>query len=223
MSIRSVIEIRYAQIRSLDLSNGEGVGVALFVQGCHFHCKNCFNPETWDFYGGKEWTEETKERFLELVDRPYIKRVSLLGGECLAEENLDDVLDLVTEVNKRYNTTQDTVHINNKNNNILNENANKIRLSSPKKSIWLYTGYTICFREQLNKMVLSAKTDDYHLDAAIPTVIREKILEECDIVVDGNYIDSQRDITLPYRGSSNQRLINIQQSLQKGKIVLWKI
>lgn len=60
MNIRSVIEIRYAQIRNLDLSNGEGVGVALFVQGCHFHCHNCFNPETWDFNGGKEWMEEVK-------------------------------------------------------------------------------------------------------------------------------------------------------------------
>lgn len=68
-----MIEIRYAQIRSLDLSNGEGVGIALFVQGCHFHCPNCFNPETWDYNGGKEWTEEVKNKFLELVDRPYIK------------------------------------------------------------------------------------------------------------------------------------------------------
>ena len=63
-NIRRVIEIRYAQIRSLDLSNGEGVGVALFVQGCHFHCENCFNPETWDFDGGKEWTDETKDKFM---------------------------------------------------------------------------------------------------------------------------------------------------------------
>lgn len=142
MNIRRVIEIRYAQIRSLDLSNGEGVGVALFVQGCHFHCKNCFNPETWDFSGGKEWTSETKEKFLELVDRPYIKRVSLLGGECLAEENLNDVLDLVTEINKRYNTTQDTVYVKDKNNNILTRIDHEIRLSCPQKSIWLYTGFT---------------------------------------------------------------------------------
>ena len=95
--------MRYASIRELDISNGEGVGVALFVQGCHFHCYNCFNSETWDFNGGKEWTPEVKEKFLELIDRPYIKRVSILGGEPLADENLDGVLDLVTEINKRYN------------------------------------------------------------------------------------------------------------------------
>ena len=65
--------MRYASIRSLDISNGEGVGVSLFVQGCPFHCKNCFNSETWDFNGGKEWTEKTKNKFMELINRPYIK------------------------------------------------------------------------------------------------------------------------------------------------------
>ena len=56
--------MRYASIRSMDISNGEGVGVALFVQGCHFHCYSCFNQETWDFNGGKEWTEDTKNKFI---------------------------------------------------------------------------------------------------------------------------------------------------------------
>ena len=177
----------------MDISNGEGVGIVLFVQGCRLHCHNCFNPETWDFNGGKEWTEEVKNKFLELANRPYIKRISILGGEPLAEENLDDILDLV----------------------------NRIRLSYPQKSIWLYTGYKVYFTECCNKKVLSAKTDDYTLDAAIPTALREEILKRCDVVVDGRYIDSERDITLPYRGSKNQRLIDIQKSLQKGEIVLW--
>ena len=105
--------MRYAQIRSMDISNGEGVGVSLFVQGCPFHCKNCFNSETWDFNGGKEWTEKTKNKFMELIDRPYIKRVSFLGGECLADQNLDEVLKLVKQ----------------------------IRISFPEKTIWLYTGF----------------------------------------------------------------------------------
>lgn len=207
----------------MDISNGEGIGVALFVQGCHFKCKGCFNPETWDFSGGKEWTEEIKEKFLELVDRPYIKRVSLLGGECLAEENLDNVLDLVTEINKRYNTTQDRVYATDKNNNILTGFPHEIRLSSPQKSIWLYTGYTIYFADDCNKKVLSAKTDNYQLYAVIPTVFREKILEQCDIVIDGRYVENQRDITLPYRGSKNQHIIDVKQSLQKGEMVLWDV
>lgn len=191
MSIRSVIEIRYAQIRSLDLSNGEGVGVALFVQGCHFHCLNCFNPETWDFNGGKEWTEEAKEKFLKLVDRPYIKRISILGGEPLAEENLDGVLDLV----------------------------NRIRLSSPQKSIWLYSGYTWknIWTCGIHGTDLYGKPRNSY---SILQIRRQEIVKQCNVLVDGQYIDSQRDITLPYRGSKNQKLIDIQQSLHKGEIIL---
>lgn len=86
--------MRYAQIRKLDVSNGTGVGISLFVQGCHFHCFNCFNQETWNFDGGKEWTPDVEKRFLELANRPYIKRVSILGGEPLADENVDTVIDL---------------------------------------------------------------------------------------------------------------------------------
>ncbi len=186
-----MIEIRYAQIRSLDLSNGEGVGVALFVQGCHFHCKNCFNPETWDFDGGKEWTEEVKNKFITLANKSYIKRISILGGEPLAEENLDDVLDLV----------------------------NKIRLSRTKKSIWLYSGYEWkhIFDTQWH---YHSKTQE---KLSIGRWRRQQIISKCDVLVDGQYIESQRDITLPYRGSSNQSLIDIQQSLQKGEIILWQV
>lgn len=190
MSIRSVIEIRYAQIRSLDLSNGDGVGIALFVQGCHFHCPNCFNPGTWDFDGGKEWTEEVKNKFLELANRPYIKRISILGGEPLAEENLDDVLDLV----------------------------NRIHLSRHKKSIWLYTGYTW-------EEIIGVKHENQFEDLGngyCRLTKKASVMMNCDVLVDGKYINSQRDITLPYRGSKNQRLIDIQKSLQKGEVVLWK-
>ena len=87
--------MRYASIRSMDISNGEGVGISLFVQGCHFHCKNCFNKDTWDFNGGKEWTQDTEDKLIELANKPYIKRLSILGGEPLADENLDGVLHLV--------------------------------------------------------------------------------------------------------------------------------
>ena len=190
MSIRRVINIRYAQIRSLDLSNGEGIGVALFVQGCRFRCPNCFNSETWDFNGGKEWTQEVKNKFLELVNRLYIKRISILGGEPLSEENLDDILNLV----------------------------NEIRLSLPQKSIWLYTGYEWEHIFDLGW--------HYHPQTQEKLSIgrwrRQQIISQCDVLIDGRYIDSQRDITLPWRGSSNQRVINIKESLQKGEIVLWE-
>lgn len=203
-----MIEIRYAQIRSLDLSNGEGVGVALFVQGCHFHCSNCFNPETWDFNSGKEWTEEVKNKFLKLANRPYIKRISILGGEPLAEENLDGVLDLV----------------------------NEFRLSCPQKSIWLYTGYTISTCKYFDDIIFTFHPSYYHFNPlnGKPIKVDDKayfikqdrkrieIINNIDVLIDGKYVESQRDITIPWAGSSNQRVIRIQESLQKGKVVLWQ-
>lgn len=184
--------MRYAQIRSMDISNGEGVGVSLFVQGCPFHCKNCFNSDTWDFNGGKKWTEKTKNKFMELIDRPYIKRVSFLGGECLAEQNLDEVLKLVQE----------------------------IRISFPEKTIWLYTGF--CWNDimcsfaglQADYVVLDKKDIEAWEK-------RREIISNVDVLVDGEYIDEQRDITLKWRGSSNQRVISVVDSLAQGKIVLY--
>lgn len=184
--------MRYASIRSLDISNGEGVGVSLFVQGCPFHCKNCFNSDTWDFNGGKEWTEETKNKFMELINRPYIKRVSFLGGECLAEQNLDGVLDLIKE----------------------------IRISFPEKTIWLYTGF--CCNDimcsfaglQADCVVLDKKDIEAWEK-------RRKIISNIDVLVDGEYIDEQKDLTLKWMGSKNQHVIDVKQSIAQNKMVLY--
>ena len=176
--------MRFASMRNLDISNGEGVGVSLFVQGCDRHCFNCFNPDTWDFNGGKEWTEETKNKFIKLIDRPYINRISVLGGEPLAEQNLDEVLSLIKE----------------------------IRISFPDKTIWLYTGYT--WENLINV--------NYPLDSEWENrILRKSIIELCDVLVDGEYIDEQRDITLKWCGSSNQRVIDVEQSLAQNKVVLY--
>ena len=180
-----MINIRYAQIRECDVSNGEGVGVALFVQGCNFHCYNCFNKDTWDFNGGKEWTPEVEDKFIELARRPYIRRISILGGEPLADENLDGVLNLV----------------------------NKIRLSFPNKSIWLYSGYN--YQKVVRQLANLATQDNYNMYK------RQKIIKQCDVMVDGRYIDSQRDITLKWRGSDNQRVIDIRKSLEQNKVILY--
>lgn len=184
--------MKYAQIRSMDISNGEGVGVSLFVQGCPFHCKNCFNSETWDFNGGKEWTEKTKNKFMELIDRPYIKRVSFLGGECLAEQNLDEVLKLTKQ----------------------------IRISFPEKTIWLYTGF--CWNDIMCSFA-GLQADCVVLDKKDIEVWkkRKKIISNVDVLVDGEYIDEQKDLTLKFRGSKNQRVIDVKQSLDQNKVVLY--
>lgn len=198
--------MRFASMRALDISNGENIGVSLFVQGCPFHCYNCFNPDTWNFNGGKEWTEETKKQFLKLIDRPYIKRVSLLGGECLAEQNLDDVLSLIKE----------------------------IRISFPEKTIWLYTGYKIFIdypeSHRQHKCIISTKPNaltniiydnNLFLKKKNEDKKRREIISLCNVVVDGEYIDEQRNLSKKWAGSDNQRVIDVTQSLAQGKVVLY--
>lgn len=161
--------MKFANIRQMDISNGEGIGVALFVQGCHFHCFNCFNPSTWDFNNGQKWNTDTYNIFLKAVKQSFIQRVSFLGGEPLCPENRDEVTAL----------------------------SKSIKALLPTKTQWLYTGYKW---EEIKDL---------------------PIMEYLDVIVDGQYEDDKRDITLKWRGSSNQRVINVQESLKQNKVVLW--
>lgn len=180
--------MRYASIRKMDISNGESIGASLFVQGCHFHCKNCFNRETWDFTGGKEWTVNIKEKFLKLVGEEYVKRISVLGGEPLADENLEDIFDLI----------------------------NEIRLSYPEKTIWLYTGYT------WEQIVYPVITDDFNPERDEFLKMRQDIVKNCDVLVDGRYEEDKRDVTYHWAGSTNQRVIDVQKTLEQGEVILWE-
>ena len=166
--------MRYASIRSMDISNGEGVGVSLFVQGCHFHCKNCFNQDTWDFSGGKEWNREIEDEFMKLVSRPYIKRVSLLGGEPLADENVLDIMRLI----------------------------NRIKTECPDKKIWCYTGYTW---EQIFPVV------NPYLNLTQAEMTRQNVVKNCDILVDGRFVEEEKDLSLEFRGSKNQKIIDVKE------------
>lgn len=167
------MKIKYAQIRKMDISNGEGIGVSLFTQGCTFHCKNCFNQETWDYNKGKEWTEETENMFLKSINNPYITRVSFLGGDPLYYENSDEIINLCNKIKKIYSD----------------------------KKIWLYSGY---------------KFEDI-----ISDIQRKNILKYIDILVDGQFVDELKDLNLKFKGSSNQRIIDIKKSLEQDKIILY--
>lgn len=156
----------------MDISNGRGIGVSLFVQGCRAHCKNCFNSETWCFDGGKEWTEETKQTFLDLASKPYVVRISILGGEPFEPENLDSVIDLLKTIKEMY----------------------------PDKEVWVYTGHDF-------DHVLKSKES-----FALPYI---------DVLVDGRFIEELKDITLKWRGSSNQHIIDVQKTLASNDIVLY--
>lgn len=120
----------------MDISNGIGIGISIFIQGCHFHCKNCFNKSTWDFNSGYEWTEEKENNFIKLADKDYIKRISILGGEPLADENVIDVHKLIIKIRNTYKFD---------------------------KQIWLYTGYD--YDKIINKYIddkfYTEKMNDY--------------------------------------------------------------
>lgn len=210
--------MNYHNITYPDMNNGEGLRVVLWLSGCSHKCKGCQNPQTWDANSGIPFDESAKEELFRELDKDYISGLTLTGGDPLFESNLDGVLDLVTEVNKRYNTVQYIDENAQGNHNMLNINANEIRLLSPQKTIWLYTGYTWkdIFSETYAKDYIVTITTKKH------QFYKQHIIKQCDVLVDGQYIDSQRDTILPWVGSSNQKVINIRNSLQKGEIVLWQ-
>ena len=161
--------MKYAQIREIDITNGSGIGVALFTQGCPYHCKNCFNPETWDFNKGLVWTKETENKIIELLEPEYITRLTILGGEPLIERNIEPLTALLKRVKGIY----------------------------PNKQVWLYTGG----------------------DFEVLEGLYEEIFQYIDILIDGRYVDDLRDYKLKWRGSSNQRIIDVQASLKSGNVV----
>ncbi len=174
--------MRYAQIRNMDISNGKDIGVSLFVQGCHFHCKNCFNTETWDFNSGKEWNKVTLNHFMKLIEPQFIKRISVLGGEPLAHQNIQEVCNLIKTIRDLYPDRND-------------------------KKIWVYTGYK--FED------LIANNSDILTNLSI--------LKNIDILVDGQYIDDLKDYNYHWAGSTNQRIIDMQETLKNNnKIKLYE-
>lgn len=181
--------MRYAKIETFEICNGVNIGCSLYVQGCHFRCPGCFNKEAWEFGGGKEWTEETKDKFLGLIDRPYIKRVSILGGEPLASENLNDVLELIRD----------------------------IKIKFPDKTIWIFSGYKWSDIINGDQMIIENINADLYHDF----ILRKFILAIADVFVDGQFEEDKKDLSLEFRGSSNQRVIDVQKSLKEGEIVLW--
>ena len=164
--------MRYNKIRKMDISNGPGIRVSIFMQGCAFNCKNCFNKETHDFNGGKEFTDEVIDKVIELSKPDYIVGLSILGGEPLHPKNIEGTTKL----------------------------AKKFKSIYPDKNIWVWSGFL--FDKNLNNF---------------------EILNYIDVLVDGVYKDELHDFRLKYRGSSNQRVIDVKKSLKTNKIELVEV
>ncbi len=169
----------YGNIKNTDIANGEGVRVTLFVSGCTHHCKNCFNPETWNFCYGKPFTKEVEDQILDMLEPNYIKGLTLLGGEPMEPQNQDALLKLVKRVRERYGDT---------------------------KNIWCYTGYV--FDKDL---IHESRARCEHTD---------EFLKNIDVLVDGPFIEELKNLSLKFRGSSNQRIINVPETLKQNDIVL---
>ena len=166
----------YGAIKEVDITDGVGVRVSLFVSGCRNCCKGCFQKETWNFCYGRIFTEDTEEHILTALAPDFIAGLSVLGGEPFEEENQA----------------------------VLAPFLERVRASYPGKDIWCFTGY-IYDRD------LKPSTGRKH------TEFTDRMLSCIDVLVDGPFIEEQKDISLQFRGSRNQRILH----LKDGDIIPW--
>ena len=171
--------MNYGEIKKTDIANGEGVRVSLFVSGCTHHCEGCFNPETWNFCYGKEFTSETEKELLNALSPDFINGLTLLGGEPFETQNQRAIAPFLKKVREQF----------------------------PNKNIWCYTGYL--FDEELLK------------DSRARCEVTDEMLSMIDVLVDGEFKQELKNITLRFRGSENQRIIDVKKSLQTGETVLY--
>ena len=162
--------MNYAQLRHFDVANGPGVRASIFVSGCRFNCKGCFNKEAQDFNYGNIYTKEVEDKFMEYIKDDNVKGVSILGGEPLMQTMDDSLLNLLKRIKKETN-----------------------------KEIWMWTGFVY--------------------ETAILDEKRKEILNYVDILVDGQFDESKKVLNLKFRGSTNQRIIDLNKTRLTGKII----
>lgn len=165
---KGVVDMHYCKIEKCSIAAGPGCAVSLFVSGCEHRCKGCFQPETWNFDYGKEFTEQTVDLLLDLAKPKYISHLAIFGGEPLNPRNRAEVL----KVTKRFKEVY------------------------PEKSVWLWTGYLL------------------------EEVFEDLVDSEIDVIVDGRFIEELKDLRLRYRGSSNQRVIDLKETIKTGDLTL---
>ena len=163
--------MKYNKIRRLDIANGPGLRISIFMQGCEFKCKNCFNPETHDFSGGTEFTDETIEEIIDLAAPERVAGLSILGGEPLHPKNIEGTTRLAKIFKAHY----------------------------PNKTVWIWTGFL--FDKDL---------------------MGKEILQYADVIVDGRFVEKEKDLKLKYCGSRNQRVIDVKKSVEANKVVLYE-
>lgn len=171
--------MRYGAIKKRDIANGIGVRVVLFVSGCTHHCKGCFQPETWSFDYGQDYTKATEDEIIEALRPSFIDGLTLLGGEPFEPQNQAELIKLLR----------------------------RVRTELPGKTIWAFSGYT--FEELTGESRARCQVTD-------------EMLSMVDVLVDGEFVEEKRNISLQFRGSENQRLIDVPSTLANGQIVWWQ-
>jgi len=169
----------YGKIAKCDIANGPGVRVTLFVSGCTNRCEGCFQPETWNFRYGWEFGEQARQEIFAELDKPFVRGLTLLGGDPFEPENQKALLPFIREVKAKY----------------------------PGKDLWAYTGFTYDLLRQDGSYPRCEATDE--------------LLSLLDVLVDGRFVLALKDIRLRFRGSSNQRIIDLPATREKGLVVLW--
>lgn len=172
--------MNYGTVKKNDIANGPGIRVSLFVSGCRHHCKNCFNPETWNFLYGEHCTGKTVTEILEELHKDHVAGLSVLGGEPMEPENQESLVQVLRDIKSAY----------------------------PDKSIWCWTGY-------LYEDLLEGGKNN--------TIYTHDLLSYIDVLVDGAFIEELKDIRLKFRGSSNQRIIDIKKSREQNSVVIYDI
>ena len=163
---------RIIDYKAFNFVDGEGVRNSLYVSGCMFHCKGCYNAATWSFKAGIPYTKELEEQIMRDLAQPYVQGLTLLGGEPFLNTGI--LIPLVKRIHKEL----------------------------PEKDIWSWTDYT--WEE------LMLETPD-----------KLELLHLVDILVDGRFDITKKNLMLQFRGSSNQRIIDVKKSLDQGKVVIW--
>lgn len=169
----------FGNIKKNDIANGEGVRVSLFVSGCRNRCKNCFNPETWNFCYGNPFTKEVEDDIIDSLKPSWINGLTILGGEPFEVENQRDLVNFIKRVRKEV----------------------------PDKTIWMYSGYLF-------------DSEIHNPNGKVHCEVSDEILANIDILVDGKFVEELKNLSLKFRGSSNQRIIMVKESLQEGKVIL---
>ena len=169
----------YGEIKDCDIANGIGVRVSLFVSGCTNRCPGCFQPQTWDFNYGQEFTKETEDRIIEMLKPDYITGLTVLGGEPFEPENQVALVPFLKRVKESY----------------------------PDKTIWSFSGFGL---EDLMREGTHCHTE-----------VTMDMLNMIDVLIDGRFEQELKNIQLRFRGSENQRLIDMNKTRKEGKVVLW--